>query len=52
MELIQYDVVNTFVHTNILYNVFIKMPDGYTKKGRILRLWKALYGLRESLLLW
>jgi len=52
MELIQYDVVNAFVYINILYDVFMKMPDGYTKKGRILRLRKALYGLRESLLLW
>jgi len=51
MELIQYDVVNAFVHTNIPYDVFMKMPDGYTKKGRILQLRKALYGLRESPLL-
>jgi len=51
MKLIQYNVVNAFVHTNIPYDVFIKMPDGYIKKGRILQLWKALYGLKESLLL-
>jgi len=51
MELIQYDVVNAFIHTNILYNVFMKIPDGYTKKGRILQLRKALYSFRESLLL-
>jgi len=51
MELIQYDVVNAFIYTNIPYNVFIKMLDSYTKKGRILRLWKALYSFRELLLL-
>jgi len=28
------------------------MLDGYIKKGRILQLWKALYGFRESPLLW
>lgn len=49
---IQYDVINTFVHTEIPCDVFMKMPDDYTKKGRVLRLWKALYGLKEPPLLW
>ena len=33
--------------------VFIEYPDGFKKgKEKILRLLKALYGLKESLLLW
>jgi len=38
MKLIQYDIVNAFIHTNIPYDVFMKMLDSYTKKGRILQL--------------
>lgn len=52
LELIQYDVVNAFVHAPIDQDVFMKMPDGYRKKGTILQLNKALYGLRISPLLW
>lgn len=52
LEMIQYDVVNAFVHAPIDKDVFMRMPPGYGKKRTILILNKALYGLRISPLLW
>jgi len=52
LELIQYDAVNAFVNAKLPYDIFTRMPPGYRKRGRILHLLKAMYGLRESPLLW
>lgn len=52
LELLQYDVVNAFVHAKMPYDVFMRMPHGFEKQDQVLKLNKALYGLRESPLLW
>ncbi|RYP68913.1 hypothetical protein DL771_006402 [Monosporascus sp. 5C6A] len=52
LELKQYDAVNAFVNANLPYEVFIKTPPGYPQRGKILLIRKALYGLKESPLLW
>lgn len=52
LETIQMDAVNAFVHCDLDEIVYMKMPPGYAKPGRVLRLQKALYGLRRSPLLW
>jgi hypothetical protein len=52
LELKQYDITNAFVHAPIDREVYMRMPLGYQKKGTILRVQKALYGLRISPLLW
>ncbi|KAI1515859.1 polyprotein [Pyrenophora tritici-repentis] len=52
LELKQYDVANAFVHATIDREVFMRMPRGHQKPGTILKLNKALYGLRISPLLW
>jgi len=52
LELIQYDAVNAFVHAKLDEKVFMKMPRGYSKRGVILKLNRALYGLRKSPILW
>ena len=51
LELIQYDAINAFVHASLPHDVFIRMPTGYQKPDTLLKLEKALYGLRESPLL-
>src|SRR6185437_4431365 len=51
-EMLQYDAVNAFVNAKLDEEVYIKLPPGYRKTGMIVRLNKALYGLRKSLLLW
>lgn len=52
LELIQYDAVNAFVNATLEKEVYMRMPPGYRKPGHVLLLRKALYGLRESPLLW
>lgn len=52
LNLKQYDITNAFVHAAIDRDVYMRMPYGYQKPGTILKLQKALYGLRISPLLW
>jgi Reverse transcriptase (RNA-dependent DNA polymerase) len=50
--LIQYDAVNAFVNASLDEDVFMRLPPGYRKAGKVLKLNKALFGLRRSPLLW
>src|SRR5271156_4515611 len=52
LELIQYDVVNAFVNAELAQEIYMRMSPGYRKGGVVLRLRKALYGLRQAPLLW
>jgi Reverse transcriptase (RNA-dependent DNA polymerase) len=51
-ELKQYDEVNAFVHASLDEEIYIRKPPGYRNDDKILKLNKALYGLRRSPLLW
>jgi hypothetical protein len=46
------DAMNAFLHCDLDETVFVRMTPGFEKKGRVLRLRKALYGLKRSPLLW
>src|SRR6266702_3570452 len=50
----QIDTVNAFVYCDLDEVVYMKLPPGFNngKKDKVLRLRKALYGLRRSPLLW
>ncbi|EAQ84318.1 hypothetical protein CHGG_10722 [Chaetomium globosum CBS 148.51] len=52
LELKQFDAVNAFVNAKIDEDVYMEMPTGYRRPSRVLKLKKALYGLRKSPLLW
>ena len=52
LELVQYDAVNAFVNATLKDTIYMRMPTGHRIPGKILRLNKALYGLRQSPLLW
>ena len=52
LETLQLDAVNAFVHADLDETVFMRMPPGYLQSGKVLKLNKALYGLRRSPLLW
>jgi hypothetical protein len=52
LELKQWNVTNAFVHAAIDRGVYMRMPRGYQKTGTLLKVQKALYGLRISPLLW
>jgi hypothetical protein len=48
----QLDAVNAFVNSPIDDLIYLELPNGYRKKGRCLRLLRALYGLKQSPRLW
>jgi hypothetical protein len=52
LELKQYNVTNAFVHATIDCEIYIRMPHSYQKSRTVLKVNKALYGLRISPLLW
>jgi Reverse transcriptase (RNA-dependent DNA polymerase) len=52
LETQQMDAVNAFVNCDLDETVFMKFPPGFEKPNKVLRLRKALYGLRRSPLLW
>ncbi|RAQ98619.1 reverse transcriptase domain protein [Stemphylium lycopersici] len=54
MEIRQLDVVGAFLnaHINSESEILCDLPDGYKKAGRCVKLRRALYGLRDSPLLW
>ena len=45
LETIQMDTINIFIHCDLDKVVYIKLPPSYIKRGKVLCLWKALYGL-------
>ena len=54
LETTQIDAVNAFVYYDLDKVVYMKLPPGFNngKKDKVLRLRKALYGLRRLPLLW
>ena len=52
LETMQLDTVNVFVYADLDKTVFMHIPLWYGKNSKVLRLNKALYDLRRSLLLW
>ena len=47
-EIHQVDVSTAFLHGDVESEVYIRPPRGYEVRGQILKLNKALYGLREA----
>ena len=52
LELLQYDVPNAFLHATLNRKLYAETPDGFKKDGELLQVLRALYGLKESPLLW
>ena len=48
LETLQLDAVNAFVHADLDEVVYMTMPPGFSQPKKVLRLNKALYGLRRS----
>ena len=52
LEMRRYDAVNAFTNSDLDEVIYVEFPDGFKRRGWIIRLKKALYGLRRSPLLW
>ena len=52
LETRQMDAINAFVNCDLDEVVYMRLPPGFEKPGKVLLLNKALYGLRRSPLLW
>jgi hypothetical protein len=52
LELLQYDVPNAFLNATLNRKLYAQTPDGFKKDGELLQVLRALYGLKESPLLW
>jgi len=52
LETLQMDAVNAFINCKLDEVVYMHQPPGFGDRGKVLRLRKALYGLRRSPLLW
>ena len=48
-ELRQLDVKQAFIQADFDFNVFMKLPDGCgDKSGRVVKLNKSIYGLKQA----
>jgi hypothetical protein len=52
LELLQYDVPNAFLNATLNRKLYAETPVGFKKDGELLQVLRALYGLKESPLLW
>ena len=52
LEVKQFDVAQAFLNAELPGGVVCELPDGFREPGKVVELQKALYGLRESPLLW
>ena len=44
----QVDYTSAFVHADLNDEVYVEMPQGFRQEGKVLKLKKSLYGLRQS----
>ncbi|EED22689.1 conserved hypothetical protein [Talaromyces stipitatus ATCC 10500] len=52
LEIVQYDAMNAFVNSILDEEVYTYFPDGFKQDGQVIKLRRALYGLRRSPRLW
>jgi hypothetical protein len=52
LEIVQMDAITAFINSLLDEEVYTYLPDGFRIPGKVLRLKRALYGLRRSPLLW
>jgi len=52
MRIFAWDVDSAYLHSKIDHNIYVRLPDGYEKPGKVGKLNKALYGLPEAAWVW
>jgi Reverse transcriptase (RNA-dependent DNA polymerase) len=48
LDLIQMDVVTAFLYGDLKETIYMDLPPGYSEAGKICKLRKSLYGLKQS----
>ena len=48
METLSFDAIEVFVNARRDELIYCYMPEGFQQRGKILRVWQALYGHRQS----
>lgn len=52
LEARQLDAVNAFTNSTLDESIYVQFPDGFKEAGWVIKLTRALYGLRRSPFLW
>ena len=52
MEMQQMDVTTAFLYAEIDGEVYMEMPEGMVQEGKVLKLLKSIYGLKQASRLW
>jgi Reverse transcriptase (RNA-dependent DNA polymerase) len=52
LEIRQYDVINAFTNSELNEEIYCQAPEGFDREGHCWLLLRALYGLKQSPLLW
>jgi transposase InsO family protein len=52
LEIKQFDVVTAFLHARITEELYMELPPGYTQDGKVARLNKAVYGIKQAPRAW
>jgi len=52
MRIFAWDVDSAYLHGKIDHDIYVRLPDGYEKPGKVGKRNKALYGLPEAAQVW
>ena len=52
LEIVQLDAINAFLNSKLNEQIYVEYPEGFGVQNHILLLLRALYGLKQSPLLW
>src|SRR5882724_11682589 len=52
LRIFAWDIDSAYLHGKINHDIFVKLPEGYEKPGKVGKLNKALYGLPKAAWVW
>jgi hypothetical protein len=52
LEIKQVDIVTAFLHADVKEDIYMELPDGYEKDDKVMKLKKAIYGIKQAPRAW